>query len=249
MSATLGHEEAMALIRRAQAGDTGALDEMVRANLALVRAVCGRFAGRGSDMEELYQYGCLGLVKSIRNFNTAYGVRFSSYAVPMILGEIRRFLRDDGSLTVGRRFKELAARAMGMADRLRGALDREPTLTELAEALGCDAAELAQALESGRAVISLDAPLGGPGTEDDATLQDVLGAPQAEAGIDRMMLRQLIEQLSPEDRRLILLRYFRDYTQTETARMLGMTQVQVSRREARILKGFREAMGDLPRDA
>jgi RNA polymerase sporulation-specific sigma factor len=176
----------------------------------------------------------------------AYGVRFSSYAVPMIMGEIRRFLRDDGALTVGRRLKELAARAMTMADRLRSELRREPAIDELADALGCDAAELAQALESGRPVISLDAPLG---EEEGGTLQDVLGAPQAEAGIDRLLLRQLLEQLPLMDRRLILLRYFRDKTQTETARMLGMTQVQVSRQESRILKRFREAMGDLAREA
>lgn len=243
---TLGHEKAMDLIQRAQAGDSESLDEMVRANLALVRSVCARFSGRGSDMEELYQLGCLGLIKAIRNFQVAYGVRFSSYAVPMIMGEIRRFLRDDGSLTVGRRFKELAARALNMADQLRAALEREPTVTELAEALQCDAVELAQALESGRAVVSLDAPIG---EEEGATLQDVLGTPQAEAGIDRVLLRQLLEQLPQEDRRLILLRYFRDHTQAETARMLGMTQVQVSRQESRILKRFREAMLELPKEA
>lgn len=241
-----GHEEAMALIARAQAGDAGALDEMVRANLALVRAVCARFSSRGGDMEELYQLGCLGLVKAIRNFNTAYGVRFSSYAVPMIMGEIRRFLRDDGALTVGRRLKELAARALGVADQLRGELEHEPTLTELAEALGCDPTELAQALESCKTVASLDAPLG---EDEGATLQDVLGAPQAEAAIDRLLLRQLLEQLPLQDRRLILLRYFRDHTQAETARMLGMTQVQVSRLESKILKRFREAMADLPQNA
>jgi len=240
------HEEAMALIARAQAGEACALDEMVRANLALVRSVCTRFASRGGDMEELYQLGCLGLVKAIQNFDTAYGVRFSSYAVPVIMGEIRRFLRDDGTLTVGRRFKELAARALHMADQLRSELQREPTLTELAEALGCDPAELAQALESGKTVASLDAPIG---EEEGATLQDVLGGFQAEASIDRMLLRQLLEQLPHEDRRLILLRYFRDHTQAETARMLGMTQVQVSRREARIIARFREAMVELPREA
>ncbi len=236
----------MALIARAQEGDEGALDEMVRANLALVRSVCMRFSGRGGDMEELYQLGCLGLVKAIRNFNLDYGVRFSSYAVPMIMGEIRRFLRDDGSLSVGRRLKELAVRAMNEADQLRSLYQREPTLLELAESLGCDAAELAQAMESGRPVISLDAPLGG---EEGATLQDVLGAPQAEAGIDRMLLRDLLAQLPQQDRRLILLRYFRDQTQAETARMLGMTQVQVSRQESRILKRFREAMAELAQEA
>ncbi len=228
----------MALISRAQAGDAEALDTMVRANLALVHAICARFSGRGGDPEELFQLGSLGLIKAIRNFNLAFGVRFSSYAVPMIMGEIRRFLRDDGNLTVGRRFKELAARAMNAADLLRTQLEREPTVTELAEALGCDAVELAQALESGRAVMSLDAPIG----EEGATLQDVVGDLQSEAGIDRVLLRQLLEDLSPEDRRLILLRYFRDCTQSETAHVLGMTQVQVSRQEARIIKRLRESM-------
>jgi len=244
-SAKQSHEEAMALIARAQTGEAAALDQMVRANLALVRAVCARFASRGGDMEELYQLGCLGLVKAIKNFNTAYGVRFSSYAVPMIMGEIRRFLRDDGALTVGRRLKELAVRALNMADQLRAELQREPTLPELADALGCDSGELAQALESGKAVASLDAPFGEEGT----TLQDVLGMAQAEASIDRMLLRQLLEQLPPEDRRLILLRYFRDHTQAETARVLGMTQVQVSRKESRIIARFREVMVEFPKEA
>jgi RNA polymerase sporulation-specific sigma factor len=246
MSAVLDHDQAMQLIGRAQAGDAAALDTLVRANLALVRSVCKRFADRGADMEELYQLGCLGLVKGIRNFDLSYGVRFSSYAVPVIMGEIRRFLRDDGSLTVGRRLKELAARALAAADALRADLCREPTLTEVAQALGCEAAELAQALESGRAVASLDAPIG---EDESATLQDVVGTAQPEAGIDRLLLRELLAQLPQQDRRLILLRYFRDQTQAETARMLGMTQVQVSRQEARIIKQIRSSMGDMPREA
>ena len=155
MAGVLSHEEAMALIRQAQAGDAQALERMVGANLALVRSVCGRFAGRGCEMEELYQLGALGLVKAIRNFRVELNVRFSTYAVPMIMGEIRRFLRDDGPLSVSRRLKETAARAARVAEALRQALLREPTLPEIAQALRCDEHELVMALESASAVASL----------------------------------------------------------------------------------------------
>lgn len=245
MAGVLSHEEAMALIRQAQAGDAQALERMVGANLALVRSVCGRFAGRGCEMEELYQLGALGLVKAIRNFRVELNVRFSTYAVPMIMGEIRRFLRDDGPLSVSRRLKETAARAARVAEALRQALLREPTLPEIAQALRCDEHELVMALESASAVASLDAPL--PGA-DGGTLRDVVGEEQADA-IDRMALREEIERLPERDRKLIMLRYFRDWTQAQTARALGMTQVQVSRQEARILRRIREAMAPDAKEA
>ena len=245
MAGVLSHEEAMALIRQAQAGDAQALERMVGANLALVRSVCGRFAGCGCEMEELYQLGALGLVKAIRNFRVELNVRFSTYAVPMIMGEIRRFLRDDGPLSVSRRLKETAARAARVAEALRQALLREPTLPEIAQALRCDEHELVMALESASAVASLDAPL--PGA-DGGTLGDVVGEEQADA-IDRMALREEIERLPERDRKLIMLRYFRDWTQAQTARALGMTQVQVSRQEARILRRIREAMAPDAKEA
>ena len=167
------------------------------------------------------------------------GVRFSTYAVPMVMGEMRRFLRDDGSISVGRRLKELSGRAARMQEKLRMDLGREPTLNETAKAMGVSVQDLALSLESMNAVRSLDAPIG---EEDGATLAEQIGAWQKEADIDRMALREEIEKLEERDRQLIVLRYFRDMTQTQVAKALGMTQVQVSRRESRILKQLRGKM-------
>ena len=229
----------MALIRRAQSGDAQALERMVTENLGLVRAVCARFQGRGCEGDELYQLGCMGLLKAIRNFNVDLGVRFSTYAVPMVMGEIRRFLRDDGSVSVGRRLKETAAKAARAQERLRMELGREPTIQETAQALDVTVQDLALSLESVGAVKSLDAPIG---EEDGATLIEQIGAWQRETDADRLALKDEMEKLPDTDRQLILLRYFRDMTQSQTARLLGMTQVQVSRREARILKQMRKNM-------
>lgn len=235
----LAHEEAMALIARAQSGDAQALERMVSENLGLVRAVCARFQGRGCESEELYQLGCMGLVKAIRNFKVNLGVRFSTYAVPMVMGEMRRFLRDDGSVSVGRRLKETAARAVRVQEKLRSEWGREPTLAETAQAMEISIQDLALSLESMSAVRSLDAPIG---EEDGATLSEQIGAWQKETDVDRLALKEEMEKLEERDRQLILLRYFRDMTQTQVAKALGMTQVQVSRREARILKQMREGM-------
>lgn len=235
----LTHEEAMALIARAQSGDAQALERMVDENLGLVRAVCARFQGRGCEREELYQLGCMGLVKAIRNFKVDLGVRFSTYAVPMVMGEMRRFLRDDGSVSVGRRLKETAARAVRVQEKLRSEWGREPTLAETAQAMEISIQDLALSLESMNTVRSLDAPIG---EEDGATLCEQIGAWQKETDIDRLALKEEMEKLDERDRQLILLRYFRDMTQTQVAKALGMTQVQVSRREARILKQMREGM-------
>lgn len=229
----------MSLIVKAQSGDAQALERMVLSNLGLVRSVCARFMGRGCEKDELYQLGCVGLVKAVKNFKVEMNVRFSTYAVPMIMGEVRRFLRDDGSMSVGRRLKETAAKALKQADALRQVLGREPTFDEIAAALGIAQEDLAVALESSGMVMSLDAPLS---LEDGGALGDVVGTNQRELDDDRLMLKTELEQLEPKDRQLILLRYFKDMTQAQTARMLGMTQVQVSRQEARILKYMKGKM-------
>ena len=182
MAGVLSHEEAMALIRQAQAGDAQALERMVGANLALVRSVCGRFCGPRMRDGGALPAGGAGAREGHPQLPVELNVRFSTYAVPMIMGEIRRFLRDDGPLSVSRRLKETATRAARVAEALRQALLREPTLPEIAQALRCDEHELAMALESASAVASLDAPL--PGA-DGGTLGDVVGEEQADA-IDRM---------------------------------------------------------------
>ena len=236
--ALLTHEETLLLLRRAQAGDESAKDRLVACNLALVKSVVKKYLGRGVEYDDLYQLGCMGLVKAVSNFDTRYNVRFSTYAVPMIAGEIKRFLRDDGMVKVSRSLKELAIRAMAVQERLGRRAGAEAGVLEIAQELDVSPEEIALALEAGRPHISLNEPVyEDEGAERLELIED--GANEL-ALIDRLLLRELLEELEPRERQIILLRYFRDKTQTEIAGMLGVSQVQVSRLESRILKKLRE---------
>ncbi len=206
-------------------------DEFIEKNLPLVHSLANRFRGRGIEYEELYSAGCLGLVKAYDNFDSERGLCFSTYAVPVILGEIRRLFRDGGAVKMSRSLKELSLRA-GREREAIAAEGREPRISEIAERLGVSPEEAAEAIAAGTPPVSLTAEEGG----------ESIDIPQ-ESGegalIDRIALRQCLDELSEEERRLIILRYFRGKTQTETAQLLGITQVQVSRRERRILEGMR----------
>ncbi|MGN1120587.1 MAG: sigma-70 family RNA polymerase sigma factor [Oscillospiraceae bacterium] len=206
-------------------------DEFIEKNLPLVHSLANRFRGRGIEYEELYSAGCLGLVKAYDNFDSERGLCFSTYAVPVILGEIRRLFRDGGAVKMSRSLKELSLRA-GREREAIAAEGREPRISEIAERLGVSPEEAAEAIAAGTPPVSLTAEEGG----------ECIDIPQEsgeEALIDRIALRQCLDELSEEERRLIILRYFRGKTQTETAQLLGITQVQVSRRERRILEGMR----------
>ena len=232
------HEETMALIQRAQAGDAAAQETLVAANLALVKSVVRGFLGRGVEYDDLFQLGSVGLVKAIRRFDPAYNVRFSTYAVPMIAGEIKRFLRDDGAVKVSRSVKELATRAAAAEEQIREETGREAGVAEIAERLGVDAADVAVALDANRPVISLNEQLF---DDDNGTdRMDFLADPQTEGKVvDRMLLKELLGQLQGRDRQLIILRYFHEKTQTEIAEIFGVSQVQISRLESRILQRLR----------
>ena len=227
-------------IKRAHQGDKTAREALVKDNLGLVWSIVRRFAGRGCETEDLFQIGSIGLMKAIDRFNLTYEVCFSTYAVPMIVGEIRRFLRDDGMIRVSRALKEDAVKAYRAREELERENGCEPTLEEVAARAGLAPDEVVLALEAAAEVESLNKPVG---EGDGASL--VLGdrlmdqRDDTETLLNRMLAGQLLHLLKEEERRLIELRYFEDLTQVQTAGALGMTQVQVSRAEKRILRKMR----------
>lgn len=233
MSAPLTQAECLQWIQLARDGDQAALSRVVKLNLPLVTACLRRFAGHGRDMEELYQQGCLGLVKAVKRFDASFGVQFSTYAVPFILGEIRRFFRDDSPVHVPRRDKERLLAVRKASHQLRQSLNREPTVPEIAQALRMEPAELMLLMESSQSPVSMDETPAGA-AEGSRSLWDVLADPRSENWMERFMLKDLLGRLPSREQKLVYLRYQAGRTQSETARILGMTQVQVSRLEARV---------------
>lgn len=228
------------LISRAQQGDEQAKEQLVTTNAPLVKSVAKRFMNRAIEYDDLYQIGCMGLIKAIARFDLSYDVRFSTYAVPMIAGEIKRFLRDDGMIKVSRSLKELAARAAAVREKLIDTHAREPSVAEIAAELGVDAEDVAEALEAARPYASIYEPA--YGTESDAMLLDTVGGAcrELDSATDRVALKELLNTLSARERTIITLRYFSDQTQTQVAKSLGISQVQVSRLENAILQRLRK---------
>ena len=231
------HESTRMLLQSAREGDRQAREALVKENLPLVRHLVKRFQDRGREYDDLFQYGCLGLLKAIDRFDPAFGTAFSTYAVPVILGEIRRFLRDDGSIHVARSIKENARRVEEARQGMLQASGREPTVDELCEALDLEREDILLALNARQSVRSLDASID---AEGELTLKDTLGTDCMEAVEKRLLLGSLLKALPREDMRLIALRYFQRRTQTEIAKEMGVSQAQVSRMESRILKRLRE---------
>ena len=233
MSATLE------LLRAAQEGDREACEQAVIENNGLIWSVVRRYYGRGVEPDDLYQLGCLGFLKAVQGFDFTYGTCFSTYAVPKIAGEIRRFLRDDGTVKVSRSIREQAQMLYSARERLRQELGREPALSELSETTGLTLEEIA------RTEIATDTPESlQRETADGLTLEGMLGteAPE-EAMVERIALRQAVDALPKKERMTILLRYFKGLTQQQTARILGVSQVQISRLERRGLQRLRESFG------
>lgn len=222
---------------RARNGDLQARDELVRENIALVKYIVKRFSGRGAEFDDLFQYGCLGLLKAVDRFDPDYPVRFSTYAVPVILGEIRRYLRDDGPIHVSRTIHERARQVSNYIGEFCGLHDRQPTIEEIADALNLEAEDVVLAMNSQRRVRSLNEPVGGEG---DMRLMDVLGSDPMKAVDRRLTLKKLLADLPDEERALIIRRYFSHHTQVQIAEDLGTSQVQVSRMEKKALLHLRE---------
>ena len=233
-------DHTLALIEQAHQGDKTAREMIVEENLGLVFTVVKRFLGRGCEMEDLVQIGSIGLLKAIDKFDLGFEVKFSTYAVPLIAGEIKRFLRDDGMIKVSRSLKEMAAQIYSTKDQMEKRLGREPMMEELELELGLSGEEMMLALESCSEIESIYRPVY-QGDGNAVLLMDKLEEKEKanEKVLNHMLLEQLLKLLEEQERRLIDLRYFRDKTQMETARELGLTQVQVSRMEKKILKKMR----------
>jgi RNA polymerase sporulation-specific sigma factor len=237
----LGDEETQELLRRSRDGDADAKALILENNLNLVRSIVHRFTGRGYEWDDLFQIGCIGLIKAIDRFDSTYSVKFSTYAVPMIIGEIRRFIRDDNPVKVSRPLKELAYRVHRVQERLQGTLGREPTIGEVAEEMAMDPQDIALALEAVQPPASLyDQTFFEDG--DPIHRLDQIGGDDGRdaANIDNIALQEILARLPPRERLVIQLRFFQDKTQSEIARLIGLSQVQVSRIEKQALRLIKE---------
>ena len=226
------------LLEAAQQGDKAAEEQLIRENERLIWSIVRRYTGRGVEMEDLYQLGCIGFLKAVQGFDTSFGTQFSTYAVPKIAGEMRRFLRDDGTVKVSRTLREQGARIAKARAELARCNDREPTLSELAEYLSMEPEEIAMAEGGSAGVVSLSTETG-----DGMTLESVLGEDGMEEElVERLDLRSAIAQLPERERQVISLRYFRSMTQEQTARVVSVSQVQVSRIERKAVAHLRQLL-------
>lgn len=234
------YEETMQYLERYANGDTSVEERLMELNSGLVNGIAHRFKGRGTDFEDLVQIGSIGLLKAIRSFDLSRGFAFSTYAVPLIIGEIRRFLRDDGVIKVSRIQKRTGAALMHAREKYISEHGTEPRLDELAEAVGISVEEAATALDSTSPVRSLSEVIG----DDDFSLEDVIPSTDDTLGkmLEKVALTETIGKLPPLWRKIILLRYYRDYSQQQTAEALGLTQVKISREEKKIFTELRHAL-------
>lgn len=238
-------DEVLALIGRAHQGDKEARDTLVEKNTGLVHSIVKRFLNRGVEMEDLFQIGTIGLLKAIDKFDCSFDVKFSTYAVPMIVGEIKRFLRDDGMIKVSRNIKSLARKIHFDKEELTKQLDREPTIEELSEYSGIEKEDLVFAVESASSLQYLYDTI----HQDDGApvlLIDKLSEKGVEDNdmIDKIALKEALRSLDEKSRQIIMLRYFKDKTQVQVAKMLGISQVQVSRIEKKVLNVMRDKLQD-----
>ncbi|MBQ5695069.1 MAG: RNA polymerase sporulation sigma factor SigF [Clostridium sp.] len=241
----LSYEDNYELLPLAKSGDTEAMNKLIELNLPLVTSISKKFINRGYDYEDIYQIGCMGLVKAINNFDNNYNVKFSTYAVPMIIGEIKRFLRDDGIIKVSRNVKSLAKKLHFDKEALTKKLNRDPSIDELAEFSGVDKEEILFALESSASMQYLYEVI----HHDDGApvlLIDKLSenAEEDKDLTEKIALKEALNNLDTKSRQIILLRYFKDKTQIQVAKMLGISQVQVSRIEKKVLLEMRKQLGE-----
>ena len=234
-------DHTLALIIKSQQGDKKARDTVFEENTGLIYSVAKRFVGRGVEMEDLIQIGSIGLLKAVDHFNASFEVKFSTYTVPMIAGEIKRYLRDDGILKVSRSLKENCVKIYSAREKLEKELGREPVMEEIAQSAQLSVDEVVMSLESGAEVESLHKIIY-QGDGNDISLMDRLQEKEngQDAALNRIFLNEILKKLDARDRQLIYMRYFKDMTQTEIAAEMGISQVQVSRMEKRILKQLKD---------
>ena len=232
--------ENAALLERAAGGDETARNQLIEQNLGLVKSIARRFLGRGHEAEDLFQIGCIGLIRAAERFDSSFGVKFSTYAVPMIMGEIKRFIRDDGIIKVSRSLKETATNALKIKDRIINETGREPTLSEIANELNIPVADLATAFEAQVKPESLYITMD-DGRGESRPLVEKIESKEDEVAkmLDRVAITSALKDFSQRDREIVYLRYFRQRTQAEVAKKLNISQVQVSRLEKKILLRLR----------
>lgn len=240
---TYDYEENIPLINLARSGDKVALNKVVEKNLPLVASISKKFLNRGYEYEDIFQIGCMGLVKAVNNFDEKYNVKFSTYAVPMILGEIKRFIRDDGMIKVSRSVKNTAKKLHYDREALTKELNRDPTIEELSKYSGVNVEEIIFAIESANSLQYLYDTI----HQDDGApvllIDKISENPQEDSEmIDRIALKEALRKLDTKSRQIIMLRYFKDKTQVQVAKMLGISQVQVSRIEKKVLKTMRDTL-------
>lgn len=229
------------LIEKAKKGDRSALNTLIEDNLGLVWSIVKKFYNRGYEPEDLFQIGSIGLMKAIEKFDNTYGVKFSTYAVPMIMGEIKRFIRDDGLIKVSRTYKELANKARVIKEMLLKEMGREPTVNEIANKIGIEKEELVMAMDAVAIPESLFTIVHEGESSSVQLIDKIDGDEESEEKvINKIALRQIIDTLTPREKKIIILRYFKGKTQTQIAGLLGISQVQVSRIEKKVLKEMRK---------
>ncbi|KIL48119.1 RNA polymerase sporulation sigma factor SigF [Jeotgalibacillus campisalis] len=241
---TTSHETVREWIRLSQAGDQEARSRMVETNVRLVWSVVQRFLNRGHDPDDLFQIGSIGLLKAVDKFDLSYSVKFSTYAVPMIIGEIQRFLRDDGAVKVSRSVKELAIKVRRAREQLSSKYGRLPTLSEIAEELDVTVDDIVLSQEAAKTPASIHETVY-ENEGDPITLLDQLASKDEDQWFQQLALKEALLTLEKRDRVIIFLRYYKDCTQSEVADKLGISQVQVSRIEKRVLQSIREWMDDV----
>ena len=238
----LDEKSTIEYIRRAKTGEQTAKETLIEHNVSLVKCIVKRYLGKGVDYDDLFQIACMGFLKAIAGFDEKFGVKFSTYAVPMIAGEIKRFMRDDGSVKVSRSMKQTAKEINLFVEEYVLQHGRQPAIPEIAKRFGLEESETVFVMGSSKMPLSLY----GGGDFKDGKERDLIetlpAADNQEEWLDKMLLRGAIEGLCERDRRIIVLRYFRDMTQSEVAERIGVSQVQVSRIENRIIKEFREKL-------
>lgn len=232
----LSNEKIMDLITQAQSGDIGAKEVLLTENLNLVRSIVYRFTNRGYEWDDLFQIGCMGMVKAIERFDLSFNVKFSTYAVPMIIGEIRRFIRDDNPIKVSRPIKDIAYKVHKVQEFLRGSLGHEPTIQEIAEKSELSTQEIISALDAMQPIVSLyEATTNNSG--DQLLLLDQIASTNDEIDcLEKITLNEVIDRLSEKERYVIRMRFYEDKTQSEIANQIGLSQVQISRIEKQALK-------------
>lgn len=235
----LEQNETFELIRKAQNGDDSAKSALVENNSPLIKSILRRYKNKGVEYDDLYQLGCIGLLKAIKNFSTEFGVKFSTYAVPMIMGEIKRYLRDDGYIKVSRTTKTMSCKIAYYIDYVKNGEGRSPSVDEIAAKFDIEPQEVVFTMDSSKIPVSIYDK--GDDEQGQAIFEKLTDGDRTDETIDRMLIKESIAKLDEREKKIVLMRYYKDKTQSEVAKVLNVSQVQVSRLETKIIEKLRES--------